>query len=160
MCRCEVIYLQRRSERKKLDFWLLLGGFSRITPPNEVRFVQNFHQWCIARQRIIYNTVFENILKIPKNSAEKLNFWLIFGSFLIPPSYALLVTPQFFAKLKVLWRCTILVSFIFIAFLVVKLWNLKCFHGNAASMKWPILGGFWTLTPPNMVRSCWNFYQT
>ena len=44
MCRCEVIYLQRRSERKKLDFWLLLGGFSRITPPNEVGFVQNFHQ--------------------------------------------------------------------------------------------------------------------
>ena len=29
---------------RKLDFWLLLSGFSRITPPNEVGFVQNFHQ--------------------------------------------------------------------------------------------------------------------
>ena len=47
---------------------------------------------------------FENILKIPKNSAEKLNFWLIFGSFLIPPSYALLVTPQFFRQIKGLMK--------------------------------------------------------
>ena len=37
------IFKAFRSSRK-LDFWLLLGGFSRITPPNEVGFVQNFHQ--------------------------------------------------------------------------------------------------------------------
>ena len=39
-------------------------------------------------------------------------------------------------------RCTIVVSFIFIAFLGVKLKNLKCFRGDAGSMKWAILGGF------------------
>ena len=66
-----------RSSRK-LDFWLLLSGFSRITPPNEVGFVQKFHQWCIARKRITYITVFHKMLKIPKNSAQNLNFWLIF----------------------------------------------------------------------------------
>ena len=38
----------RRS--RKYNFWLLLGGFSRITPPNdEVEFVPDFRQWCIAR---------------------------------------------------------------------------------------------------------------
>ena len=40
------------------------------------------------------------MLKIPKNSAKKLNFRLIFGSFSITPSYALLVTPQFLLGIK------------------------------------------------------------
>ena len=44
ICRCEVTYLQRFLEQQKIGFWLLLGGFSRITPPNEFSFVQNFHQ--------------------------------------------------------------------------------------------------------------------
>ena len=26
-------------------------------------------------------------------------------------------------------------------------------------MKWPLLGGFWALTPANMTRICWNFDQ-
>ena len=40
------------------------------------------------------------MLKIPKNSAQNLNFWLIFGSFSITPSYALSVTPQFLYQIK------------------------------------------------------------
>ena len=40
------------------------------------------------------------MLKIPKNSAQNLNFWLIFGSFSITPSYALSVTPQFLNQIK------------------------------------------------------------
>ena len=48
-------------------------------------------------QRITY---LYKMLKIPKNSAEKLNFWLIFETFLITPSYAHLVTPQFLLKIK------------------------------------------------------------
>ena len=49
-----------------------------------------------------------------------------------------------------------MVSFIFIAFLVVKLKNLKYFCGDGASMKWLIFERFWALTPPNVVRLCWN----
>ena len=40
------------------------------------------------------------MLKIPKNSARKLNFRLIFGTFSITPSYGLLVTPKFLLGLK------------------------------------------------------------
>ena len=43
---------------------------------------------------------FKKMLKIPKNSAKKLNFRLIFGSFSITPSYVLLVTPQFLLGIK------------------------------------------------------------
>ena len=38
-----------------------------------------------------------------------------------------------------------MVSFISVAFVVVKFVKLgifKCFHGDAASMKWPLFGGF------------------
>ena len=95
------IYIMKdfRSSRN-LDFWLLLSGFSRITPQNEVGFVQNFHQWCIVKKRITCVTVFYKMLKIPKNSAQNLNFWVIFGSFSITPSYALLFTPQFLYEIK------------------------------------------------------------
>ena len=96
-----------RSSRK-LDFWLLLSGFSRI----RFGFIQNFHQWCIARKRITFITVFYKMLKIPKNSSQNLYFWLIFGSFSITPSYALSFTPQFLYQIKGLWRCTIVVKLI------------------------------------------------
>ena len=52
-----------------------------------------------------------------------------------------------------------MVSFISVAFVIVKLEIFKCFRGNAASMKWPLLGGFWALSPANMTRVCWNFNQ-
>ena len=38
-----------------------------------------------------------------------------------------------------------MVSFISLAFVVVKLQIFKCFRGDAASMIWPFLGGFWAL---------------
>ena len=40
------------------------------------------------------------MLKIPKNSAKNLNFWLIFGSFSITPSYTLAVAPQYLCQMK------------------------------------------------------------
>ena len=40
------------------------------------------------------------MLKILKNLAKKLNFWLIFGSFSITPSYTLLVMPHFLLEMK------------------------------------------------------------
>ena len=82
-------------------------------------------------------------------------FWLILRGFWFMPSYALWFTPQSSAKLNVLWRCIIVVSFISVAFVVVKLYIFKC----SASINWPLLGGFWALSPANMTRVCWNFNQ-
>ena len=53
-----------------------------------------------------------------------------------------------------------MVSFIFIAFLVVKLKILKCFRGDEASMKWLIFDRFWALTAPNVLRFCSNLQQS
>ena len=48
-------------------------------------------------------------------------FWLFFKGFSTTPSYAKCVTPQFFAKSKVWWRYTIVVSIIRMTFVVRKL---------------------------------------
>ena len=56
---------------------------------------------------------------------KKLFFWLIFGDFSFTPSYALWVRPQSFAKLKVLWKYIIVVSFMGTEFPVVKLKSFK-----------------------------------
>ena len=49
---CEVIYLQRFSEQQKVGFLAASGWFVKDypppSPPNEVGFVQEFHQSCIA----------------------------------------------------------------------------------------------------------------
>ena len=44
------------------------------------------------------------MLKIPKNSAKKLIFWLIFKIFSIVSSFALWVTPQFICQMKGLMK--------------------------------------------------------
>ena len=75
------------------------------------------------------------------------------------PSYVLSVTPQSSAKLNVLWIYRLVVSFISVAFVVVKFMNFQINSWHVASMKWPLLGGFWSLSPTNMTRVCWNFNQ-
>ena len=49
---------------------------------------------------MIYIMVFYKMLKILKNSAPNLNFWVIFGSFWITPSYALLAMPQLLCQMR------------------------------------------------------------
>ena len=147
---------------RKYKFGLLLDGFSVITPQNEVQlqmYKYSTNDLLQGNRLHILRFLMQswNLQKL----SQKLIFWLIFGSFSITPSYTLSeLHPKFYAKWKVSWRRTIVVSFIFRAFVVGKLWNLKCFRGYGASMKWPIFGGFWVLTPPNMVRSCWNLHQS
>ena len=46
------------------------------------------------------------------------------------------------------WRYIIVVSFISIAFVVVKLKISNVLRTDSASTKWPFLGDFWVLTPP------------
>ena len=72
-----------------------------------------------------------------------------------PMSYA-----QDFAKWKTVLRNIFVVSFISIAYVVVKLKIFKVFCIDSASMKWPLFGFFWVLTSSNIVRSCWNFDQS
>ena len=103
--------------------------------------------------------VYDRVLKIPRNLAKKHYFLAFFRVFLATHSHALQVMPYFFFKWKVSWRYTTIVSFIFIAFVVVNSQIFKYFRGDAASMNWAILEFFWTLTPPNMVQSCWNLHH-
>ena len=78
---------------RKMDFGLFLGGFLGIIPPKAVGFFWNLHQWCSARQSIIFNTVLYIVLKITRKEAKKLIFWLFFKGFLATSFYALPVTP-------------------------------------------------------------------
>ena len=139
-----------------MDFRLLLGGFLAITAPNAVEFFWNLEQSCSTRQSITYDTVFDIVLKIPGNGAEKPIFWLFLRDFLTTPSYSLRVTPQFFAKSKVLWWYIIMVSFISLAFVVPKLKIFKCFHGNCSSHKmgpsWVFLGPFFPKYSSNLSK--------
>ena len=94
-----------------------------------------------------------------KLSKKKWIFWLILRGFWFMPSYVLSVTPQSSAKVNVLWIYRLVVSFISVAFAVVKFMNFQINSWHATSMKWPLLGGFWSLSPANMTRVCWNFNQ-
>ena len=106
---------------KKGDFGLLLGGFSCITTPNQVRFPQNLHRWSSARQSITYGTGFDLLLKIRVTGPKKPIFGVFFRGFWATPSDSLSTTPKYFVKWKVSWRYTTVPNFIFIAFVVLKL---------------------------------------
>ena len=94
-----------------------------------------------------------------QNSAKKLIFWVIFRDFLFTPSYALWVTPQFLVISKVSLRYIIIISFISIAFVVVKLCVFKCFQSSRKYNFWLLLGGFSSITPPNDVVFVQKFHQ-
>ena len=87
------------------------------------------------------------ILKKHLELSQKTDFLAHFERFLV---YALLrpvsYTPIFCQIKCLMGRYIIVVSFISVAFVAVKLKIFKCFRGDAASMKWPLLGGFWALS--------------
>ena len=78
---------------------------------------------------------------------QKVDFLFILRVFLFMPSYTLWVTPQDFAKWKTLLRYISVVSFISIAFVVVKLKIFKVFRIDSAFMQWPFLRVFGPLLP-------------
>ena len=89
---------------------------------------------------------------------RKLYFLLILWVFLLKPSYTLWITPQDFAKWKTLLRYISVVSFISVAYVVVKLKISKILVLIENPWNSPFLG-FLALIPPNIVPSCWNFDQ-
>ena len=78
------------------------------------------------------------------NWAKKLIFWIISRGFLFMPSDTVRVTPKYFAKRKTLLRYTFMLSFIRIAYVIVKfkIFFKKVFCIDWTSMKLPLLGGF------------------
>ena len=72
---------------------------------------------------------------------QKAEFLLILKVFTFIPSYTLWVTPQDFTNWKTLLRYISVVSFISIAFMVVKLKIFKVFRIDLAFMKWPLFFG-------------------
>ena len=133
----------------------ILGCFWVVTHQNVVKMVGYFDQICNAKWCIRYDrcySILQKWWKLGQRTVFPAHFdrFLAFGSFwlLFTPLATIKLCPNFSAKWKVSWR--IVASFIFIAFVVVKLQIFIFFHGDAASMKWPLLGGFWVLSPPNI----------
>ena len=88
---------------------------------------------------------FIKVLRKDQNWAKILIFWLILGGFL-GSSYTLWISSQDFAKWNTLLRYISVVSFIIIAYVVVKL----IFCIDSASMKWPLFRFFWLLFPQKL----------
>ena len=149
-CRSQVLnfkcFCASRNKNRTLGcFW----SFLVRTSQNVVNFVWNFDQWWHARWCIRYATAFIVALRIGRNWATKLIFWLIlrfcFYALLHPMRY----TPRYI----------LVVSFFSIAYVILKLKMFKIFCIDSASIKWTLFRIFWALTPPNIVWSCWKFDQ-
>ena len=125
---------------------VILAAFGWIFSQNSPKAAYIFDQWWQARWCIRYATVFSSIKKW-SYLGQKLIFWLILRVFLFTLSYTLGDTPHNFVKWKTLFRCTTVVSFTSIVYVVVKFEVLEVFCVDSVSMKWPILGIFWALTP-------------
>ena len=154
ICGCQVIYFQSLSYQQKGAFWAAFGWFLVDYKPKSSRICTKFSP--VMQYKVKYHIChgflfsFENW----KNGAKKPIFWHFFKGFPATPPEPLCATPKSFAKRKVSLTYIIVPSFIFIAFVVLKLKIFKMFRGDGPSMNWSILGFFLTLTPPNMIRSC------
>ena len=96
--------------------------------------------------------VFIEVLRDGRNWAKKLIFCSFWKFFLFMPSYTLWVMAQDFAKWKTLLRYISVVSFISIAFVVVKLKVFKVFRIDSAFMKRPLFGDFGPVLPQILVN--------
>ena len=121
-----------RSSRKYY-FWLLLGGLHEMwsnlieTLTTDAMRSNTSFFW-----QSLFNS--KEMVKIgPKN------WFTLF--------YTLSFMPQSSAKLKLLWRYIIVVSFISIAFVVAKLWIFKCFRSSKKYHCRLLLGSLSQITP-------------
>ena len=101
--------------------------------------VQKMHQiWC---------SFYWSINKLSK-LGQKTDFLAQFDRvFLLMASYTLWVTRQHFDKWITLLRYISVVSYVNIAFTVVKFKIFKVFRIDSAAMKWSLFGGFSALFP-------------
>ena len=125
------------------------GWFFGQNPP-ECKFWLKF--WSVMTYKMMHQICYDfywSIRKWSKLGQQKLILGVILKVFLL--------MSQDLATWKSLLSYIFVASFIIIAYVVVKLKNFKVFHINPASTKWPLFDGFWALTSPNIVQSCWNF---
>ena len=94
-----------------------------------------------------------------KIGSKKNNYWELFRRFLdqTPPHPK--ACTQIFSQWKVSWRYTILISFIFLAFVVLKLYIFKASRISKKGDFGLLLGSFSCITTPNHVRFAQNFQQ-
>ena len=129
---------------RNCHFTLLLGWFLVRTPQKQPTFLTSDGKQDDVSDMLQFSEVFRNGL----NWAKK---WF-FGLF-----YTLWDTSQNFAKYRTLLRYISEVIFISMAYAIVKWKILKVFCIDSVSMKCPLFCDFFAFTPPNIVRSCWNF---
>ena len=103
--------------------------------------------------------VFDRLLKLPRNGPKKPILGVFFRGFPNTPPEPFSATPKSFVKRKVSWRYTIVPSFIFIAFAVLKLYIFKICCTSKKGHFGLLLGGFWDITRPNRVGFVPNFHQ-
>ena len=142
ICNFRVLYFQVFWYQQKLSFYAAFGRFWLIqTPQNVVNFVWHFDQGWHARWWIKSATVFGKVLKNGPNCAKKPCLFAHFERFW--------VTSQNFAKWKSLLRYTFTISFISIAYAVLKVKIYKVFRINSVSMIWPL---FWEVFGPLLLQ--------
>ena len=123
-----------------------LGTFGSFFHHNSRKYSQILLKFGTVMQTNILHHIyygFDIVLKNRRNWPKNLILWLEFRSFWTTPSFAVWVSPQFLSKRKVSWRYTILVSFIFIACVVVELYIFKVSRTRKNGDFGLLLGGFW-----------------
>ena len=145
--------------QQKRAFWASFGWFLGHYNPKSSPIFTKFlpvMQWS-AKYHICYGFWynFEN----SKNGAKKPIFSHFLRGFPSTTSEPLCATPKSFVKWKDSWRYTILASFIFLAFVVLKLYISKVSRTSKKGHFGLLLGGFWDITRPNHVGFVPNFYQ-
>ena len=95
ICGCQVIYLQRYSEQQKVGFLAAFGWFFKDYSPKWGWICTKLSpvMQCKVTHHLYYG--FSQNVKNSENLAQNLNFWLIFGSFSVTPSYTLSGRSQF-----------------------------------------------------------------
>ena len=121
ICGCQVIHLQSFSYQQKGAFWAAFGWFFMHYNPKSIPICTKLSQvmQCKVKYHICYRFWF--IIENSSNWTKKPYFWCFFRGFWATPSDSLSTTPKYFVKWKVSWRYTTVPSFIFIAFVVLKL---------------------------------------
>ena len=139
---------------------MVLGSFSARTPQNVVNLVWNFDQWCVqddASDDMLWLLLkYEEMVEI---GPKILIFWLILRFFFVhalfhPTSYT-----SRFCQVKYLTKIYICGKFHQYSKYVCEVESFESSSYWFSIYEIAPFWDFWTLTFPNIVRSCWNFDQ-
>ena len=89
---------------------------------------------------------------------QKTDFWVIYRSFSLTPSYALRLAPQFLRQMKGLMKIHNRGKFHLYSICGSQVINVQMFRSDGISIKLPLLGGLWVLSPPDTAQFWWIFF--